>query len=437
MVNKLGISDCMQAIIHAGGKGTRLGKKNIPKVMIKIGEKPVLEHQIMLLKRNGITDIILCVKHISGVIKNYFGDGSKFGVKISYSEEDEFLGTAGALKFAEKMIKDDFVLLYGDVMLNLNIGKLVKFHKEKGGLATLVVHKSDHLYDSDVVDIDSNGKVKKFWRPKKDEKFKNLTNAAVFVFNRSILEHIEKNEFLDLSKDILPKIIESSCDVYGYNTPDYIKDMGTVDRLKKVTKDYDDGKIFRKGVFLDRDGVINKEVSFLYEPSQMSLLDGSAEAIKSLNKNGFVIIVVTNQPVVARNMCSEDDIDKIHDKMKKLLSDHGAKVNAVYYCPHHPDKGYPEENPKYKIVCDCRKPAPGMIFAGSNEFSLDPQECFMVGDRTADIKAGENAGCKTILLKTGKAGKDKKYNVKPDFVCKNLHEAAKLIIKTKKVKMRV
>ncbi len=424
----------MQAVILAGGKGTRLGNDEIPKVMIRIGEIPILQYQIALLQRHGVTDVIFCVKHLPEKIREYFGDGKRFGVSITYSEEKEFLGTAGAVKFAEKKIKNDFILLYGDVMLNINFSKLVEYHKNKGGLATLVVHESDHPHDSDLVGIDSENRVRKFWRPKPNEKFRNLTNAAVHVMNKSILRYVEKNTKLDFGKDVFPKLIESGVPIYGYITDEYIKDMGTSERLEKVRKDYENGKIFRNAVFLDRDGVINDEINLLYKPSQLKLIEGSSEGIKILNENGFLVIVVTNQPVVARNLCTEEDLSKIHERLEKLLAERGAKIDAIYYCPHHPDKGYPGENPKYKIDCGCRKPKPGMMIQASKDFGLDIKKCVVIGDRKTDIELGRNAGCKTILVKTGDGMNERNLNAGYDYTCENLLESAKLIIKIYKRK---
>jgi len=187
-----------------------------------------------------------------------------------------------------------------------------------------------------------------------------------------------------------------------------------------------------KAVFLDRDGVINEEVDLLHKPDQLKLIEGSAEAIKLLNKN-FYVIVVTNQPQVARGLCSEDDIQEINEKLKRELEKFNARIDAVYYCPHHPEKGFPGENPEYKIECDCRKPKIGMLEQAAKDFDLDLEFCFIIGDRTVDLKTGKNANCRTILVRTGYAGEDKKYESKPDFVADNLLEAAKLILAVKEV----
>ncbi|MEE9322960.1 MAG: HAD-IIIA family hydrolase [Candidatus Aenigmarchaeota archaeon] len=422
----------MQAVILAGGKGTRTGNKEIPKVMAEVGDRTILQHQIELLKRYGITDIILCVKHLSEKIKKHFGDGKKFGVRITYSEEREFLGTAGAVKFAEKMIKEEFILFYGDVMMNMHLAKFIEYHKNKKGIATLLVHRTDHPHDSDIVDMDSENRIRKIWRPKPGENFRNLSNAAVYVLSSEIFKYVPKNKFLELEKDVLVKMIEKNLPLYGYKSEEYVKDTGTPERLEGVREDYENGRIFRPAVFLDRDGVINEEINLLCKPSQLKPIEGSAEGIRMLNENGFLVIVVTNQPVVARNLCTEEDLVIIHGRLKELLAERGAKLDAIYYCPHHPDKGYPEENPKYKIDCECRKPKPGMILQASKDFALDPRKCVIVGDRLTDIEIGENVGCKTILVLTGNGRDSKNADAKPDHVCENLLEAAKLIIKTYK-----
>jgi mannose-1-phosphate guanylyltransferase/phosphomannomutase len=422
----------MQAVILAGGKGTRLNM-NIPKAMVKVGDRPVLQYQIELLKKYGITDIVLCVKHLSEKIREHFGDGRRFGVHISYSMEKDFLGTAGAIKFAEKKIKGDFILLFGDVMLNMDFAKLARYHRQKGSMVTLVVHESDHPYDSDIVEIDAKNKVTGFLgKPRPGQKFRNLTNAAVHVMKKSVLKHVGGDNS-DFSRDVFPKLIEAGLPIYGYVTSEYIKDMGTPERLERVRRDFESGRILeRTAVFLDRDGVINEDVDLVYKTSQLRLIKGSAEGIRMLNQKGFLTIVITNQPVVARNLCTEEEVMQINEKLKRMLARNGARLDGIYYCPHHPDKGYPEENPKYKIECECRKPKIGMIMRASRDFGINPRQCVFVGDRTADIKTGENAGCSTILVKTGKGGADGKYDVRPDYVCKNLLEAAKLILKTHK-----
>ena len=182
-------------------------------------------------------------------------------------------------------------------------------------------------------------------------------------------------------------------------------------------------------VFIDRDGVINEEISFITKPAQIKIIEGAEEGIKMLNKKGILSIITTNQPVVARNLITEKQLKIINKYLIKQFKIKGAKIDALYYCPHHPEKNHPEaNNPKYRKECECRKPNIGMIKEATKKFGINTNESYVVGDRTIDIQFGKNAGCKTILVKTGYGGKDNKYNVKADYYCNRLLDACKLII---------
>lgn len=184
----------------------------------------------------------------------------------------------------------------------------------------------------------------------------------------------------------------------------------------------------RKCVFLDRDGTINVYKKLLHNIEDMKLIYNSAEAIKLINDSGYVCIVVSNQPVVAKNLCSIDDVVKINEKMKKLLAEKNAYLDDIFICPHHPDKGYPEENAEYKIKCDCRKPNIGMIEKAVKIYDIDLSESYIIGDSSIDIMTGKNAGLKTILVKTGLAGLDNEYNIKPDIIAEDLLSAVSKIM---------
>ena len=182
-------------------------------------------------------------------------------------------------------------------------------------------------------------------------------------------------------------------------------------------------------VLLDRDGTINDDPGLICDALSIRLLPNAAEGIKLLNKKGIIVAIVTNQPVVARNLCTEEDVQRINDHLLSLLGREGAAVDAVFYCPHHPETGHPEANdPRYRIGCDCRKPNPGMLRQASEMFGIPPSNCFMIGDSTRDVLAGKNFGCRTVLVRTGGGGKDGKFKAKPDYVCEDLLSAAELVV---------
>jgi len=399
----------MKVVIIAGGKGTRISSiaSEIPKSMIKVEERPVIEYQVELAKRYGFNEFIFIIGHLGEQIETYFGDGSKWGVSIQYFKEKEALGTAGALTFLTEELKEDFFVFYGDTVMDVDLLRMWNFHQKKQSDATLFVHPNDHPYDSDLVDIDEEGKIKNFFNKPHSPEFigKVLLNAALFIFSPKILQNIQKGVKLHIEKDVLPKCLNQGMNLYGYVSPEYVKDMGTPDRYMEVCEDVRSGKVARMNwnnpkfaVFLDRDGVISKEIDLLSSMDQLELIDGAGEAIRYINQKGYLAIVVTNQPVIARNLCSLDELAEIHAKLETLLGEKQAYLNAIYFCPHHPDAGYPEERKEYKIQCNCRKPAPGMLFHAAKDWNIDLTNSIMIGDRETDVKAGINAGVKMSLM---------------------------------------
>lgn len=407
----------------AGGKGTRIAsvRSDVPKPMINICGKPILEHQIDNLKACGLTDIILVIGYLGDKIKEYFGDGSKFGVNIEYFVEDHPLGTAGAL-FKMPQLTEDFLLLCGDVIIDVDFNRFIAFHKEHKAWASLVAHPNGHPYDSSllVTEIDAPKTVGGMpedthrvirWMAKEDERtyYKNRVNAGIELISPELLKvtmknfvprHPETPDKIDLDRDVLKPNIPSG-KIYAYDTPEYIKDMGTPDRFYETEKDIESGKVHarnlknkQKAIFLDRDGTINNMVGFVTKPEQFELIEGAAEAIKAINKSGYLAIVVTNQPVIARGDCTFEELQTIHDKMETELGKVGAFVDAIYVCPHHTDKGFEGERPEYKCNCDCRKPKPGLLLQAAKDFNIDLSESYMIGDSHRDVEAGENAEVK-------------------------------------------
>ena len=426
----------MKAVILAGGKGTRLSEhtKDIPKPMLRIGKKPLLEYQIELLKSYELKDIVILINYLGNVIVDYFGNGEKFGVNITYFEEKEPLGTVGGIKEIEELIKDDFLVFYGDIMINMDLKRLFDFHNSKKSECTLVIHPNNHPYDSDLVETNADSRVINIFSKgsKRNFYYKNLVNAGAYIFSPVIFQYLEKGRKADFGRDIFP-VIYNKIRMYGYNTPEYLKDMGTPDRLADVEKDLLSGKIKRmnlnhkrKAIFLDRDGVINHEISFIHKPEQFQLYDYTAKALKKINDSEYLSIVITNQSVIARNMCTLEELNVIHKKMETELGNQRSKIDALYFCPHHPDKGFPEERTEYKIDCECRKPKPGMLLQAAKDFNIDLSASYMIGDSSRDILAGYNAGCITIGVRTGYG--IRKTERKPDYMFQDMKDAVDFII---------
>ena len=439
----------MKTIIMAGGRGTRISERfpDIPKPLIPIDGVPVLEREICSLRDQGFTDLILTISHMGDKIRDHFGDGSRLGVRITYFNEETPLGNAGALFLLRGQLTEDFLLLNADAVFDVDFNRMVKFHKAHGGLVTLFTHPNSHPYDSGLILADDAFRVER-WLTKEDprpEFYRNRVNAGLHVISPKVLDMAAAGEGpfggagtggaagagtggapgagvrIDVSRigqagddgkiykvdldRMLLKPLAGSGQMYCYDSPEYVKDMGTPERYDAVCRDFLVGTVQaknlkepQKAVFLDRDGTINKYVGFLRKIDQFELLPGVAEAIRKINASGYLCIVATNQPVIARGEVTVPELEEIHMKMETLLGFEGAYIDGLYYCPHHPHKGYAGEVPELKIECSCRKPKPGMLLKAAEDFNIDLGKSWMVGDGENDILAGRNAGCRTALI---------------------------------------
>ena len=398
----------MQLVIIAGGKGTRLGLKDIPKPMCPINGKPLLEMQIDLAKRYGINEIFILSGHLSQVIIDYFGDGSKFGVNIHHIVESKPLGTAGSLKLLEGTLKERFLVFYGDVVMDFDIKSFIEFDKQnEKSIGSLIVHPGNHPYDSDLVEVNDKKEIIGFL-PKphpKDLLYRNLNNAAVYILSPKIFNEIPNDVNTDFGKDIFPKIVQDCKLLRAYDTPEYIKDMGTPDRLQHISEDVRSGLVAslnrknpRRAIFLDRDGTINVNMDTHPTVECFTLLPGVPDAIRLINESLYLAVVVTNQPMIAKGFLTFDQLKLIDKKMETLLGEKRAYLDKIYFCPHHPERGFSGEITELKIQCNCRKPKPGMLLQAAQEMNIDLANSWMIGDSATDVEAGIAAGCKTIKL---------------------------------------
>lgn len=407
----------MKTVIMAGGRGTRISElfPDIPKPLVPIDGKPVLEWEIESLRDQGFTDIILTVSHMADKIQDYFGNGTALGVNIEYFVEMTPLGNAGALFFLD--LQEDFLLLNADAVFDVDFNRMVDFHKAHDALATLFTHPNSHPYDSGLIIADGKKEVKQ-WLAKEDKRpiyYKNRVNAGLHVISPKVLEMSGVNK-LEIGNEINGKVVKADLDrqilkplcsshtMFCYDSPEYVKDMGTPERFYSVCRDFEKGivktknlKNKQKAIFLDRDGTINKYVGFLRSAEKLELLPDAVEAIKLINGSGYLAIVVTNQPVIARGEVTRDGLEEIHNKLETELGKQGAYLDAIYFCPHHPHKGYEGEVAELKIDCECRKPKPGLLIKASQDLNIDLSGSYMVGDSESDVQAGEAANCKKSI----------------------------------------
>ncbi|TIT01731.1 MAG: HAD-IIIA family hydrolase [Mesorhizobium sp.] len=430
----------MQAVVLAGGRGTRLRSRisDLPKSLVNVGGRPLLEHQIVLAKQHGIERILILVNHAAERIVEFCNQRENWGIDILCVNDGAPRGTAGAVLSVLDLLDDDFLTIYGDTMLDIDLTRFKCFHeKHKAAAATVFTHPNDHPHDSDLIETSEDGMVTAFYPYPHDPGcyYPNKVSAALYYIRRQALSPWRAAVTpLDFGKDLFPEMLRAGLKIRSYNSPEYIKDAGTPARLDKVCDDFESGCIARasltspqKAVFLDRDGCINVDYGHIDRPERFELIEGAAAAIACFNRAEYRTIVVTNQPVVARGNCSVRDLRMIHNKMETELGRCGAFVDAIYFCPHHPDRGFVGEVEELKIRCECRKPSTGLINEAVEAFNIDRSQSWVIGDSSTDVALAKRSGIRSILVETGAGGLDSKYHVMPDYTVSDLFEAAKFI----------
>jgi mannose-1-phosphate guanylyltransferase/phosphomannomutase len=418
-------TDIKQAMILAAGEGTRLRPltQDCPKPLLPINGVPLIDYTLSWLKGYGINEIVINLHHLGDRIKDYLRDGHQYGLQIHYSEESTLLGTAGGVKKAEKFFDGPFVVVYGDNLVDFDLSAMMRFHREKGALATVALMPVAKPWEVGIVAVDKNMKITAFVeKPQKGTEPGNLANAGIYVLEKEVLAHIPAGLASDFGYDVLPKLIQLGLPVYGYalKATDYMLDTGTLEKYQQAEQDARMGKIklsnLYRAVFLDRDGTIAPDVHYCSRVEDFTLFPDAPAAIKLLKDHGFKVIVVTNQSGLARGLFSEETLTAIHSKLHAELRKIGTDVDAIYYCPHHPDDG-----------CACRKPGTVLFQRAAQEHSIDLSRSYIVGDLELDIKAGRLLGCSTVLVTTGPNG-HKDIAAAPDYVAGNLVQSSKWIV---------
>lgn len=428
----------MKAYISAGGKGTRLKSLTcdvIPKPMAEIAGIPVIERAIINLKKHGVTEITVSVGYLSQIIKDYLKDGSKQGVKIDYITEEIPLGSGGALYYLKGKYDEDFILCSGDTVFDVDVKKMLSYHKRKNAAVTMLTHPNSHPYDSDVITtdgfgrvigIDKKGNVRNYY-------YKNNVNAGFFIINPRALDFFSSPKQINLEHDFIASLISQGERVYAYKSPEFIKDVGTPERFSKTEKEIKAGmpekrclKNKQKAIFLDRDGTINVYKGFVGKANEIELLPDVAEAIAKINDSEYLAVIISNQPVIARGEASKKDVEECFAKIETLLGEKGSYIDGVYYCPHHPHGGFKGEVKRLKKTCDCRKPAIGLLKKAAKDFNLDLSQCYMIGDSKVDEQTAINAEIPCIKVTTGI---DDSSPLSPSTIVKNnLTDAVNFIL---------
>jgi histidinol-phosphate phosphatase family protein len=385
-----------------------------------------------------MTDVVILCGYRADVIAEYCGDGSKWGLNVRCVVEAQARGTAGAVLDALGELQSRFIVMYGDVVLDVDLDRLVAIHEKHTPAATLLVHPNDHPFDSDIVEVDRQGfvtQIRGYPHPPGLE-LPNLVNAGLYVLERDALAAVtDLPAKPDFGKHVFARMVAQGMRLYGYRSPEYIKDAGTPERLAKTGRDIASGKVaglslrnLAPAIFLDRDGVLNEEVGRISRPQDLVLCPGVGEAVVRINRSTYRSVVITNQPVIARGDCTEEDLARIHARLDTLLAQDHAYVDALYYCPHHPDKGFPGEVAALKFACSCRKPEPGLIEQAAEELRIDLARSWLIGDMTTDMELARRCGLRFIMVGTGHGGRDGAFPGEPEFTAPDLAAAVDHIL---------
>ena len=412
---------------------------NCPKPMLPVAGKPLLQHILEFLSASGVTDFILAARYKAEIIEQYFSAealGARFPVRIHV--EDQPMGTAGSLPALAPLLDDNFVLYYGDELADFRLAEFASDHLQHSPLATILVRPSHHPWDGHLIQVDASGDMTEFATHLQPGRlYQNRGNLGIYVLNREILHYIEPRK-MGFVEDVFPKVLEAGgrIRVHELESSGYVKDVGTPQRIDEVETFLRHRSMIEAArsnrqpvetVFLDRDGVLVEDLGLVRRKEDVRLLPGAAEGLRLLNEHGLRTVMVTNQPVVARGLCTEEDLAEIHAELARQLAVAGAHWDALYYCPHHPETHYGEGVVKLRRGCDCRKPRAGMLLRAADELKLNLGASVMVGDSSVDVEAGQNAGVRTVLVETGKqriaAG-----GPKADYVFPGLLEAARAIV---------
>lgn len=376
-----------QAVILAGGYGTRLKPftDTSPKPMYPFEGKPFLEYLVEQIKSFGITEILMLLGYLPEKIMDYFGDGTKWDVHIQYSVTPVEYETGLRLKTAweDGLLAPEFLLLYCDNYCPIDYRRLCREYYANHALIQFTAYRNKDGYTKSNLRLAEDGMVEVYDKSRKEENLQGVDIGYAIVC-RDVMERIPDGNH-NFEKAVYPQLVEEKR-MYATVTEHRYYSVGSWERIE-LTKAFFS---HRKYIFLDRDGTLNvrpPKACYVEKAEDFIWLPGAREAVKTLKDAGYGIILISNQPGIARGRITEETLADIHGKMQKDLQEIGATIDHIYYCPHNWDEG-----------CDCRKPKPGMFYQAQRELSLNLTECWMLGDDERDMHAGGDAGCRCMYI---------------------------------------
>lgn len=394
-----------QAVIIGGGLGTRLTDAGImtPKLLLNIDGLALFEHQLSAFSSLGIKSILFLLGNNSDeIMASVLASKIAKNFEVIFSIENAPLGTGGALVNAADKLHETFYFVYGDILFDTNLDHMAAKLLDADGV--ILTRSTDHMLDSDLIEVDITGLVTRLNGKPHDAGSgrRNRANTGVYLFRREIalnLKSIFHESKFDLDREGINSLLLNGTNLYASNATGFIRDIGTAQRLQSACLDWPhhagpNSKV--PTIFLDRDGVINKPNGHIKNVDEFIIYEDSIQAIRLLRSLGFRIIVITNQPVLSRGDLTWEGLELIHGKLDELLALNETFIDAYFVCPHYPLNGFEGEVAALKIDCSCRKPKPGLIYEAIENFPIDFDKSWFVGDQLSDFEAARSVGIKFV-----------------------------------------
>jgi mannose-1-phosphate guanylyltransferase / phosphomannomutase len=433
----------MQAAIVAGGSGTRasaMTADRIPKALLPVAGVPIIFRQMRVLRREGVTQLSVLAGHLGDQLQEALASQAKsLGLKLRVIVERSPLGTAGCLTALDPTMQESLIV-YGDIVFDIALTPLGEFHRRKSPLLTVVAHPNDHPRTSDLV-VEEDGLLKKVLPHKqsRDSDYRNLVPAGLYLASPAFFATIERGVKADMICDLLPTLVASGAKIAVYNTPEYLRDVGTPARHQLAELDLNAGRVeamnlahSRPAIFFDCDGVLNEEpgVQGAVTPDDVTAVPGASAAVRRAREAGRLTVGITNRPQVAKGFVTFEGLSHILGRLEALLAKDGGVLDRIYYCPHHPEAGFPGEVSALKIRCECRKPGTLLLRRAFDDLPIDRRRSILIGDSLRDIGAARGVGIWAYGVRTGRGCLDsERYRQEtgtppvPDLMFENVSEA--------------
>jgi mannose-1-phosphate guanylyltransferase/phosphomannomutase len=409
------------AAIVAGGWGTRASAMTggrIPKALLPVAGIPIIVRQMHLLRREGVTHLTVLAGHLGNQLQEVLApEATSLGLQLQINVEEAPLGTAGCLASLVPST-DDLLIINGDMLFDIDIAPLYEFHRTQHAVLTVLVHPNDHPRTSDLI-VEENGLVKAILpvgKPREND-YRNLVPAGIYLVSPAFFTCLEPGRKADMIRDVLPALVATGARVAAYNTPEYLRDIGSPARHELAERDLLAGRVdamnrrnLRPAIFFDCDGVLNEEPgqSGILVADDIKLSPGAGDAVRRTRDAGHLAVAVTNRPQVAKGFLSLEGLSHVLGRLEACLAERGGVLDRIYFCPHHPEAGFPGEVPALKIPCECRKPGTLLLRQAFTDLPISRRRSVLIGDSLRDIAAARGVGIWAYGVRTGHGCRDRK-----------------------------